>query len=184
METSCSAGPSFPCQPPDCRRQSVLRAHMKSRSSCSQPARGDFTLWETRKYFLDDSVEDGSLSNTPKTWSEKHAEVASMAVMNPGSTARLSSSWLRRCSDQAAGASKQERIRAFQLTLFHPNFSQQKDRLRTAGKCAWIQCRQTFKGAVLWWVLGSLLGGQNLLWKSTCLEATPYWAVCLFAEVA
>lgn len=28
---------------------------------------GDFTLWKTRKYFLSDSVEDGSWTNTSKT---------------------------------------------------------------------------------------------------------------------
>lgn len=92
------------------------------------------TLWKTRKHFLADSVEDSFWSNTLKTWSEKHAEVSSTSVMNPGSTARLSSSQLLWCSDQAAGASTQERIRVFQLTLFHPNFSQLKGRLSTADK--------------------------------------------------
>lgn len=49
------------------------------------------TLWKNRKHFLADSVEYGSCSNTSKTWSGKHEEVASTSVRNLGSTARLSS---------------------------------------------------------------------------------------------
>lgn len=151
-----------------------------SASTSLSPAR--ITLWKTRKYFLADSVEDGSCSNTSKTWSENHAEVGSTSVMNPDSTARLSSSQLLRCSDQAAGARNQERISAFQLTLFHPNFKQLKDRLSTADKHAWIQpmqadlqrcCALTGPGKLVRWSESPL---------RTCLKAKSYWAMCLTAK--
>lgn len=149
---------------------------MKSRSSCSQQggvAAGIslsptlITLWKTRKYFLADSVEDGSWSNTSKTWSEKHA---STSVMNRGSTAKLSSSRLLCCSDQAAGASNQERIRVFQLTLFHPNFSQLRDRLRTVDKCAWIEPMQAGLQRCC-----ALMGPRKLVRWSESAEKALVW---------
>lgn len=117
---------------------------MKSRSSCSWPASGCFSLYQSQP------STNCPLKNQKILLSwfcggwllVKHLKNLTRKTCRGGfhiSTARLSSSWPPCCSDQAAGASSQERIRVFQLTLSHPNFSQLKDRLSTADKCAWIQ---------------------------------------------